>query len=236
MQIPQKISPCPIIEAVVEIRFESEMPSDAVFGVLYNDFKSEYKKVEKLPILQFPEFVRTKDASLKFQPLYKLIRDNFILQLGPNVLAIANVDQYVGWQVFSQKILDTLLRIKHLGIAEKAVRLGIRYINYFELDIYENIKLKFTLSDEPFTAEQITFRSKLSLGKFKANLNILNNGSISRNNISDLGSVIDIDTYNEDEIDFSDIASLIEDGHLEEKKLFFGLLKDEFLHQLNPEY
>lgn len=237
MQIPQKISPCPIIEAAVEIRFESEMPSDAVFGVLYNDFKSEYKKIEKLPILQFPEFVRTRDTSLRFQPLYKLLRDDFVLQLGPNVLAIANVNQYVGWPIFSKKILDTMVRIEKLGIADKAVRIGIRYINFFELDIYENIKLKFTLSEQRLIAEQITFRCKLTLGKFVANLNILNNGNITKNNSTSLmGSIIDIDTYRENEIDFLNIKSLLDEAHLEEKKLFFTLLKEEFLQQLNPEY
>jgi uncharacterized protein (TIGR04255 family) len=108
MKIPKRINPCPIIEAIVEIRFESGMPPDAVFGVLYNEFKSAYKKVEKLPILQLPEIVRAKDINLRFQPHYKLIQDDFLLQIGPSVLSIVNVNEYVGWNNFSSRIRDIL--------------------------------------------------------------------------------------------------------------------------------
>jgi len=238
MKIPKKINPCPIIEAIGEIRFESETPPDAVFGILYNEFKSDYKKVERLPILQLPEFVRTNDPNLRFQPNYKLLQDNFILQIGPNVLSVVNANQYVGWPDFALRILETFSRVNKLGLVAKANRLGIRYINFFEFDIYENINLKFTLSDQPFVAEQITFRSTLATGKFLSNLHIINNGNITTNNISKSGSLIDIDTYIEDEkaIDFSDIKSLLEAGHLEEKRLFFGLLQESFLQKLDPEY
>ncbi|MGI0011225.1 MAG: TIGR04255 family protein [Nitrosopumilaceae archaeon] len=238
MRIPKRITPCPIIEAIVEIRFEPEMPADAVFGVLYNEFKSEYKKVEKLPILQLPEFVRTQDPDLKIQPYYKLLRDNFILQIGPGVLSVVNVNQYIGWPVFSTRILDTLWRVNKLELVAKVTRLGIRYINFFESNIYENINLKFMLSDQPFIAEQITFRSTLTAGKFMANLHILNNGNITTNDVSKSGSLIDVDAYIQDEkeIDFSNIESLLEEGHLEEKQLFFRLLKEDFLQKFNPEY
>lgn len=237
MKIPKKINPCPIIEAIVEIRFESEMP-DAVFGVLYNEFKSEYKVIDKLPILQLPEIVRTRDPNLRFQPHYKLIHDDFILQIGPGVLSIANVNEYVGWDKFSSKIMDTFSRVEKLTLVGKTTRLGIRYINFFELDIYENINLKFFLSEQPFVANQITFRSTLATGNFLTNLHILNNGNITKKKISKSGSLIDIDTYiqEEKEIVFSSIEPFLEEGHLEEKKLFFKLLKDDFLQKFNPEY
>lgn len=236
MTIPKKISPCPISEAIVEIRFESDIPSDAVFGVIYSEFKSEYETLEKLPILQLPEIVRTRDPNLKFQPHYKLIKDDFLLQIGPNVLSIANINEYIGWDNFSSRIINTFSKIKKLALIEKTTRLGIRYINFFELDIYENINLNFLLSDQKLIAEQITFKSKLTTGKFLSNLHILNNAHITIHNTSKIGSLIDVDTYIQKEMDLFKIESLLEEGHIEEKKLFFKLLKSDFLEKFNPEY
>ena len=45
MQIPKKITPCPILEAIVEIRFEPEEPDDAIFGIIYNKFKKRFPKL-----------------------------------------------------------------------------------------------------------------------------------------------------------------------------------------------
>ncbi|MCE2887858.1 MAG: TIGR04255 family protein, partial [Pseudanabaena sp.] len=75
--IPKKITPCPILQAVVELRFETVLPSDAVFGILYSLLSSQYNTFEKLPILQIPEILRSQDPNLRYQPAYKLIDDNF---------------------------------------------------------------------------------------------------------------------------------------------------------------
>jgi uncharacterized protein (TIGR04255 family) len=238
MLIPQKINPCPIIEAIVELRFISDMPSDAIFGVIYNEFKNEYLNVEKLPILQLPDAVRTHDSNFKFQPHYKLLHKNYIFQIGPNVLSVVNVNGYVGWNQFASKIKETIDRINNLSVLKKFIRLGIRYINFFELDVFDNINLKILLSENLFESEQITFRSTIKSDKFFTNLQILNNGNILIKKVPKSGSLIDIDTYIQDEkrINFSNITDLLEEGHIEEKKLFFNLLKDEFIKKYNPEY
>ncbi len=238
MKVPQKITPCPIIEAIIEMRFFSEMPSDAIFGVVYNEFKNEYSQVEKLPILQFPDEVRSNDINLKFLPHYKLIQDDYILQIGPNVLSIANTNEYHGWTTFSSKIKETFNKVNKLGIIKKYNRLGIRYINFFELNIYDNINLEILLKNQQLKAEQITLRTTIKAGNFLTNLQIINNGNIITQNIPKTGSLIDIDIYIQDEnkINFSNINDLLEEGHKEEKNLFFTVLTDEFLKKFNPEY
>ena len=49
MSIPKKISPSPILEAVVEIRFENELPSEVIFGKLYGALSTEFDQTEQLP-------------------------------------------------------------------------------------------------------------------------------------------------------------------------------------------
>jgi uncharacterized protein (TIGR04255 family) len=235
MRIPIKISPCPIQEAAVEIRFESNFPSDAVFGLIYNAFKSEYTgPTEKLPILQLPDFVRTKDPNLTYQPHYKLTKNGFILQIGPKVISINNVNKYVGWADYSKKIFKSIEKMKKLNLITKLVRIGIRYINFFELDIYKNINLDLKLSKKPFISEQLSIRSLLKTGRFLTNLQVLNHGNIFNKH----GSIIDIDTYIEklNERDFENLESVINEGHNKEKEVFFTLLKSDFLNQFHPEY
>ena len=71
MRLPKALDPSPIKEAVVEIRFETPLPSEAVFGVVYNAIHDGYPELEKLPILQVPEAVRAADPNLMFQPHYR---------------------------------------------------------------------------------------------------------------------------------------------------------------------
>ena len=106
MQLPKKITPCPIAEAIVEIRFDSnpDIPADAIWGIIYNSFKEEYsfKSIEKLPILQIPEPVRLNDPALIYKPNYKLSNEKFIFQIGPKVISLASAPNYIGWRIFSE--------------------------------------------------------------------------------------------------------------------------------------
>jgi len=72
MKLPLKISPCPIVEALLEIRFTTVIHPDAVFGLFYNALKSDFPKVDNLPILQIPDALRATDPNLKYKPLYKI--------------------------------------------------------------------------------------------------------------------------------------------------------------------
>jgi hypothetical protein len=41
MKLPVSISPCPIVESVTEVRFETTVPEDAVFGLVYQALKAD---------------------------------------------------------------------------------------------------------------------------------------------------------------------------------------------------
>lgn len=237
--LPKKISPCPIVEAIVELRFSSEVLPDAVFGIIYQAFKDEFsEKVENLPILQLPEPIRSMDPALKYQPYYKLIAGNLILQVGPRVTSLSNVKDYIGWETFSPKIKETFSKLEKLKIIKSVEKLGIRYINFFKLDILDNINLRIVMNDEPLKALQTTLKSEIQEDNFVNILQIANKAKATIQNKAITGSVIDIDTVSTDigETFFERMENLLEKGHNIEKKLFFSLLKKEFLRTLNPEY
>ena len=238
-KIPIKIDPCPIIEAVVDFRFDSEMPADAIFGIIYKSFRDEFHdKVEKLPILQIPEAIRSQDPNFRFQPYYRFQNENYLLQIGPRVINFINQENYLGWDAFYSRIKDALLKVQQLELVTQFNRLGIRYINMFPFDIYDRINLEIFMSGTRLRANQTTVRTTIQTSNFTTNLQIANNAQIATTNAIKAGSVIDIDTYIEhgNLPIFLNPDEIIGNAHNEEKRLFFDLLKDDLIAEMNPVY
>jgi len=236
-RLPKKISPCPILECIVEFRFDSSFPYDAIFGVIYNQFKNEYPDLQELPILQLPEAVRKRDPMLKYKPYYKLTSEDkkFLFQIGARVFSLINLNPYDGWAIFSERLKNLIERVKKLSIVNLYKRVGIRYINGFYFNIFKKINLSIILGKDILTDLNSTVRIEVPSDQFISTLQVINNAQIKKADMTSKGSIIDIDTYIENPK--NNIIKIVEQGHLEEKKLFFTLLKEEFINkELNPEY
>lgn len=240
MPLPKQINPCPINQAVVGIRFNSPLPPDAVFGVVYNKLKDTYKSFEQLPILQIPEAVRNNDTNLLYQPHYKLTRDYYAFQVGPKVISLAITDQkYTTWESYYEEIHNVFEKIKEIDFIDNVVRVGLRYINFFADDIWENININVKIIENEIAGEEIFLRTILARDDYKVMLQAGNQLNLEENNrIVGRASIIDIDTSIEKEnINFfEDMNTILEKCHSIEKEIFFGLLKEEFKDSLNPEY
>jgi uncharacterized protein (TIGR04255 family) len=239
MRIPKKITPCPIAEAIFEIRFESNLPDDAIFGVIHNSFKKDYPQFTKLPILQLPEIIRANDPMLLHKPHYKLQKGNFLVQIGPKVFSLVNQREYSGWEVFAPKISEVFSKLSATEAVKSVMRIGLRYINVFErLDIYKNTNLKLFLRESPFEARQVDLAAEVMTENCASRVKMINSATIEVQGSKAQGSVIDIDVvYNKPCSDFFDNkARIIDILHNEEKRMFFDLLDDAFLKTLNPEY
>ncbi len=235
--LPKKINPCPILECVVELRFDSSFPHDAIFGIIYNQFKDDYPDLQELPILQLPEAVRKQDPMLKYKPYYKMISEDkkFLFQIGARVFSLINLNPYCGWSGFFNKLKNLIERMEKLSIVDIYTRAGIRYINGFDFNIFEKINLSINLGKDSTTDFNSTIHMEVPTGQFSSMLQVVNNAQIKKIDMAGKGSIIDIDTYIENP--GNGIIKIIEQGHLEEKKLFFTLLKKEFINnELNPEY
>lgn len=240
MKLPTKIAPCPIVEAILEIQFESTFPEDAVFGIVYGSYEEEEIDLEKLPILQLPDEFRLKEPNLKYKPYYHIKKQNFIFGIGPKVFSIVNVDEYSGWDTFSKKIYETFDRMGKLKIVTKITRMALRYVNVFrDIDIYERSTLAMSLNDQPFGADQLNIVAQVSGENCLSRLKMVNNATVGVKEDHFEGSLVDIDTVSTkypDTLSDDSIKEAVESAHVEEKKLFFSLLKPDFLQTLNPEY
>lgn len=240
MTLPKQISPCPINQAVVEIRFNSPLPPDAIFGVVFNKLKDSYNVAERLPILQIPEAVRNEDPNLLFQPHYKLLKDNYVLQVGPKVISLAITDQnYTTWESYYSEIQEVFEKINEIDFISEVLRVGLRFVNFFIDDIWENININVKIINDEIQSDEIFVRTLLNKGEYKVNLQTGNQLKLEDDKqIVRRASVIDIDTFIQGEkIEFfENMSSILESSHTIEKEIFFGLLKEDFLKSLNPEY
>lgn len=239
MELPKAIEHCPIFESVFEIRFSSSIYASAVFGLIYNKIKDKYPTVEKLPIMQIPEEVRENDPNLKYKPIYKVIGENYIIQIGPKVFSVNSAgNSYPGWEKLSKEINSCVEKLYSLDIIDEIERIGLRYINFFELDIFRKINFKVEINSSPSSLVNSLFRTEIRINELKQTLQIANNARQENVLNKKDGSIIDIDTFTnpDDFMDLDDLFNLLEKAHLEEKRLFFSLLHDDFLQSLKPIY
>jgi uncharacterized protein (TIGR04255 family) len=235
-QIPHKIADR-IIESVVEIRFDSPWPTDQVADNLFLEFctKLKYLPGKDLPVKSFPADIREKDPQIKYLPTKELTKDGILLLIGGHVVALVNRKPYLGWEHLSKEINDIADRLKSIGLIEGYQRLGVRYVNFFDSNILKNTNLQIG-----FLGEQV-IDSKINLHfivdnnpPFVADVRITNNARIVDEGKSLEGSLVDIDVYFKDHFEVSKLAELARESHDLEKKIFFHLLKKEFIDSLNP--
>jgi len=239
-RLPKKIEECPIKEAVFEIRYFSECPVDAIFGILYAAIKDSFtEEPVSLPVLQLPEAIRERDPNLKYQAYHKITKGNMCLNIGPRVLAFANSDTYEGWTEWSEFFYTLLEKIKTVEVLNKIERMGLRYINLFDGNIFDKVKLEVKINDRILREESTNLRTEIIDDDFVKILQIGNSVNIAKNDMVNNGSVIDIDILHDinDTSDFlANYRDVIEKAHVKEKELFFSLLEESFLEELKPDY
>lgn len=238
-KLPIRTEKCPIIDALIEIRFETPLFPNAVFGLIYDALREDYPdKVEKLPILQLPEQLREQDPGLKFKPYYKIENARFIVQIGPDVLTVSSKNPYPGWSIFESHVFYIIEKVIKRGIITKVIRIGHRYINFFSGDILPKLNIEFCVCNSLYNTSETTIRTEIKDGGFINTLQLSNSVTLEKDKELHLGSIIDIDTYRF----FDDLSSIgaykgnIKVAHKTGKALFFSLLKKDLLNSLNPIY
>lgn len=244
--LPLKLEKCPLVETILEIRFKSSLPNDAVFGVIYQSLSKKFASFipQRQAILDLPEEARNLDPNMKYQPYYQLIKDNLSIGIGPRSIIFSNREPYKGWNIFLDFVLSVLELIKQSAAISEIERIGLRYINLIDKSLSKTTNLSISLCGTSKDSEDVsTLRIEKNLTNRKLIIFQLNdNVLISINNSpSRKASIIDIDAINNNSFKFEqvntkDIAGILDDLHKIEKKHFFDLLDKDYLKSLTPIY
>jgi len=237
-RLPARILPCPIIEAVLEIRFVTNHNWSVIPGLLYGQIQEKYPRIEALHLGQLSEnFIKTI-PDLVYKPLTSFVGEKFKIHLGPRVVSLIANREYPGWLAIYEELAWLMGILKSAKFIKEGERLGMRYIDFFEGDIFPHLVIALESAGEPISGTEINFTTAFHRGAFGAKL-ILNNGaSVLRDKSALMGSVFDLDLSlpaTGFEL-FENGLDRFEDAHKLNKEIFFGLLKPEFLATLSPEY
>lgn len=241
--IPKKITPSPIAEAIFEIRFSSEIPGAAYCGLLLPLLNTTFPSsiIEEFPILQLPLIVRESDPHLKFQPHYRVTKDNFSFAFGPNSFVFQCSSPYCGWKEWSGYFCAIIKDLRNVSMLKKATiqRLGLRYIDHIHENIWVNSDVSVQVDGKSVSQCNTQLRTELQEEDVTVVLNIATGGpSSSQQDIS----IIDIDCMQEYNELFDTFAKNVEENtiieklHLTNKKFFFGIMHKQYIDTLNPVY
>jgi uncharacterized protein (TIGR04255 family) len=244
MKIPSKISPCPISEAIMEVRFKNTIFSSAVFGLVYNNLKEQFSVVTKLPILSLPDIARETDPNLMYLPNYRLESKedpDTIIQIGPKVFSVATINTYPGWEKFLEKINFGLDNLNKSQVVDVVERYSLRYLNFFNFDIYDKSRLVIKLDDMELHSKRMGFSAEIEDDSYNNIIKVANNAT--QHKLDDptqilQGSLIDIDTMMNKETPnfFQNKDKLLSEAHDMEKKWFFKLITESYLNTLEVTY
>ena len=239
-KIPTKLGICPLVDALLEIRFNSDLDKSVIFGYIYGLLKDAYPgRVVNLPLSQIPAQIRDNDPNLQFKPLYRIEGESTIVQIGTDVICLSSKIPYIGWNALSEKALDIINKLYRAGVIKRVVRLGHRYINFFKGNIDDKLNMSFVFVPKYSILNRL-IRTEIVDGQFISTLQYSNSAEYRPHFSTSVqkGCLIDIDTfrlYNDDSF-LRSIKTEIDSAHASEKMLFYSLLKDEFIRELDPVY
>ncbi len=228
------------MDTTVEIRFSSLINDNAVFGVIYFNLKDSYPEVEELEISQIPMELVVDNPELASAARYRIKGERFNVKIGPRTISIHCNSKYPGWEIYYGEIVRVINIVKNLGVIKSVTRVGLRYINFlpYNVNIFNDLLLKVMLSGRSVTDSPTTVRYLVRENELISSLTIANFTQAIQDGNTQLGSMIDIDTYQEHGLEnfLNNYSAIINKAHQIEKTLFFGLFTPEYLESLDPIY
>lgn len=247
MRIPLRLEADPIIEAVIEMRFESATSlSDVLPGVLLNSIEGGAVSIERLAAAEIPKPIRDQDPNLTFQPLVKMAYGEYSLLIGDKVLAVSCPIPYPGGKAFKKKAIEVFVKALSLPISIKLTRLSMKYVDFIEGESLEGLTpyLNLSISIAGETVSLVNpygLRLEVADGDIVHLLQVaapidvsVNNAPQKKGGLMDVDSILKVEVPL-DAIEFQ-LSELLDKLHLANKKKFFALLTDVALEKLGAIY
>ena len=135
--------------------------------------------------------------------------------------------------------MDWLIKkLKLAQFIEEGERLGLRYIDFFDFDVFDKMILGFFIGKKKVSGPEMSIEKVFRRGGLTGKLLLKNSVSVEMGNDVRRGSVFDLDLWigpSDFEL-FQNGMVNFEKAHQQNKEIFFGLLKPDFLSTLSPKY
>lgn len=238
MKVPTKVHNCPIVEAILEVRFgQSSVPDATIVGMLFEKFRGEFPELVPQDIASIPLEIRANSSEFAYQPHYHLVGPNGMILIAPRAIGITELAPYGGWVLFRERILRVITAVAASGIFEGPIRLGLRYLNFFPFDATGRLNVSVVHAQMSTSPETTVLKTRTRLGSFVVQLLVSNAATYN----GKTGTIIDIDVVCTDLpsdfiSDSRSVTDVVEKAHGIEKSTFFSTLSDGLIAELIPEY
>ncbi len=240
--LPVKLKTDAIVEAILEVRFQTAMIPEIFFGRLadYGPWKRYTQR--RMPFYDVPASIRQADANLRYAPVFELVNfdEHRVLRVGAQVLSYHCLQPYVGWQKFRSELDQVVAAVFQTVKDLKVERLGLRYTNALRSSVHgikgvkdldmkveiagmrvsDNVNVNFTEVDN-----DIMCTVRIATPQF------VQGGALP----PDTMVYVDVDVYTREGTQIpkeSDARAWIEAAHAREKEQFFSLLPVERIEAL----
>ena len=243
--LPIRLSRDAILEALLEIRFETRQIGEVLVGRLASLPLFEGYGVTRLPIASIPAEAREADENLRFQPILQLGSPSpgELVKIGPHVLSLHVVNPYPGWEAFSKRLHVLIENLFQVVSDLVIIRLGLRYVNAITPDHgvrrLSDLQFKVELAGEATETEMVFSHRFKADSDVSGTISVATPSFVSGPNLpSECAAFVDIDIFTPRPLGLSDPRSVdawIQKAHDVEKKRFFGLFSEEQIEQLKEE-
>lgn len=227
----KSFKPCPITDAVFEIRFDGSLDKvEELFFQIYNVVKELFNDSDyiRLPVLDIPLDLRKNNKNFILTPHYHIKGRDYILRVAPCAISIGLVGEYSNWNDFSQFIFSVIDKYLPSNIK----RIGLRYISFFQNNIFDKTNIKLTINDNSLITGKNLIRYEFEEKLFKCILQISNIASLAINTSQLQGSNLDIDVIYELIKEDTDLKEVINNAHTIMKDILGTILTTEFIKEL----
>lgn len=215
-----------VIDAILEMVCEYQIPADVVLGVLYNSMMNwgiGDIKTDSLPTSQIPSHIRKIDDELKFSPTHRIVTRDGAVEIGENILRI--IEKTKGDWYSHREFINRVLEVFKTEIRIKIIsQLGLRYLHFFTGNIFgaDNMKLKVVLEGEKVSYSSMIFRTEIPHRDNIVGLVQITNGVHVINQdlqIDHDGSLIDLKAVTS-EVSIDSLLSVIDEIHQATDEIF----------------
>lgn len=242
---PRKLKVDSILEALLEIRFDSKELPEIVVGRLvdYPEWSGFERK--RLPISDIPAPIRLSDHNLRYQPLLELRRSDTarVAKIGSNVVSYHIPKPYVGWTEFRAELERITKFICDRFPKLQVKRLGLRYINATDPKVHgiagiDSLNIQLAVNRERISSRLNVNFSRFIAGDIEVMTRIASPEFVEGQLPVGTSCFIDVDVFTPklpDVSSASDIVAWTERAHAAEKDAFFSLIPPTILDQIRED-
>lgn len=244
-QLPKKLKCDAIVEALVELRFESKGLAEVLIGKFVDHPNWKGWEQRQLPAYNLPPQLRTLDPNVQFAPIIELVdnENKTVLRIGPFVVSYHRQAPYVGWEKFKPELDRVSATLFETANDLVIKRLGLRYMNSLRPNLHgiaalTDLDLKMTVSEDAILkAANLNFTTQL--GKQSAcTVRIATPEFVLGIIPADTRVYIDVDVFTNEGFTTTDkkaVDEWVEFAHTQEKTEFFRLFTQSTIDKLQEE-